>query len=277
MWRTTFSIWWTSDYNGISIHVLRVEDDAASYRSILWLKGFQSTSSVWRTTSASSWMQLTQLISIHVLHVEDDNHNRINVFRFQYFNPRPPCGGRRDRHGSCLCSCRFQSTSSMWRTTGVPSFYRLFHVISIHVLHVEDDAFVFAFGAKLVHFNPRPPCGGRRSPIMQTWLRWLFQSTSSMWRTTSSWILSAGCPTFQSTSSMWRTTMSAHRRFPLPPFQSTSSMWRTTTRITEDETMTQISIHVLHVEDDFWASLMTYWTAISIHVLHVEDDASART
>ena len=56
-------------------------------------------------------------ISIHVLRVEDDVQQVRNLF----------------------AGNKFQSTSSVWRTTGVPSFYRLFHVISIHVLRVEDD------------------------------------------------------------------------------------------------------------------------------------------
>ena len=80
---------------------------------------FQSTSSVWRTTQA----------------------NAPNASGLCYFNPRPPCGGRRARYA---------------RNTQHPS-------ISIHVLRVEDDtaAYTYYMGAR--HFNPRPPCGGRHS------------------------------------------------------------------------------------------------------------------
>ena len=34
--------------------------------------------------------------------------------------------------------------------------------ISIHVPRVEDDKKDAEYWHKLVHFNPRPPCGGRR-------------------------------------------------------------------------------------------------------------------
>ena len=56
----------------------------------------------------------------------------------------------------------FQSTSSMWRTTGYILKKWVQDVISIHVLHVEDDS---------LRYNGF--CGQHR-----------FQSTSSMWRTT---------------------------------------------------------------------------------------------
>ena len=79
--------------------------------------------------------------------------------------------------------------------------------ISIHVLHAEDDCFGCSLASPETHFNPRPPCGGRpchrkccRSPrrISIHVLRVeddkavralldvdaLFQSTSSVWRTT---------------------------------------------------------------------------------------------
>ena len=56
----------------ISIHVLRVEDDQQP-TPIIWVQGE---------------------ISIHVLRVEDDAAILIFSAYFDYFNPRPPCGGR---------------------------------------------------------------------------------------------------------------------------------------------------------------------------------------
>ena len=55
-------------------------------------------------------------------------------------------------------------------------------------------------------------------------------------------------------------------------FQSTSSMWRTTPNKYCWLWRWQISIHVLHVEDDTPSCDPTWPEKISIHVLHVEDD-----
>ena len=102
-----------------------------------------------------------------------------------YFNPRPPCGGRLtavpdtavvlrisihvprvEDDGVYLSVCRrvrrFQSTSPVWRTTK-----RMFRPTNA-----------------AYHFNPRPPCGGRRAIINLGGGGERFQSTSPVWRTT---------------------------------------------------------------------------------------------
>ena len=72
VWRTTLRNIGFSDCDFISIHVPRVEDDDINDL------GFVLTD-----------------ISIHVPRVEDDTpQHRLFGLRF-YFNPRPPCGGRR--------------------------------------------------------------------------------------------------------------------------------------------------------------------------------------
>ena len=118
----------------------------------------------------------------------------------------------------------------------------------------EDDTRRFWTKPLGRYFNPRPPCGGR-SPLGQAYLLpYIFQSTSSVWRTTYKdypAIITGG---FQSTSSVRRTTavfqVVAWCDFdfnPRPPcggrlpqhhtlllqreFQSTSSVWRTTPKI----------------------------------------------
>ena len=60
----------------------------------------------------------------------------------------------------------------------------------------------------------------------------LFQSTSSVWRTTHTLVQRAqAVGLFQSTSSVWRTTQCIQRSNPLSNrFQSTSSVWRTTAK-----------------------------------------------
>ena len=86
----------------------------------LWSRqkdSFQSTSSVWRTTCKINQALIAKLISIHVLRVEDDYFCRPIHQHFHNFNPRPPCGGRRNRHAVPALDGAFQSTSSVWRTT----------------------------------------------------------------------------------------------------------------------------------------------------------------
>ena len=56
----------------ISIHVLHVEDDGR------------------RNPDRQDGLR----ISIHVLHVEDDPRETEEAIEHDYFNPRPPCGGR---------------------------------------------------------------------------------------------------------------------------------------------------------------------------------------
>ena len=122
---------------------------------------FQSPSSVWRTTQYKPRHASFLRISIHVLRVEDDRSRRTPMVYHRHFNPRPPCGGRQGHPrrsspgtyfnprppcggrpraaGNHTAQQRFQSTSSVWRTTGCKVFRQCHRYISIHVLRVEDD------------------------------------------------------------------------------------------------------------------------------------------
>ena len=122
VWRTTWVPRRSFRLRIISIHVLRVEDDFPYKPDSPASSKFQSTSSVWRTTHWIAEFQATDNISIHVLRVEDDAlvielfaaepRISIHVLRVEddpsrfdlslygpYFNPRPPCGGRRIKKG----------------------------------------------------------------------------------------------------------------------------------------------------------------------------------
>ena len=146
----------------ISIHVLRAEDDRKRVDYLYAACQFQSTSSVRRTTSACWEPAAPAAISIHVLRAEDDSQRPIGYYRLADFNPRPPCGGRPLARRCFSTHQRFQSTSSVWRTT---------HRSCCRPCSVG-------------HFNPRPPCGGRRKiPDLASCFA-KFQSTSSVWRTT---------------------------------------------------------------------------------------------
>ena len=84
------------------------------------------------------------------------------AWRTLCFNLRPPCGGRLCPADSRRKTSRFQSTSSVWRTTFPHGFPGQLRAISIHVLRVEDD--------------PCTTWPSTSAPV--------FQSTSSVWRTT---------------------------------------------------------------------------------------------
>ena len=107
----------SSSVYSISIHVLRVEDDTKRKVSLCITKSFQSTSSVWRTTQVVDGIPSVSAISIHVLRVEDDRDGVTVEVKNEYFNPRPPCGGRLRRIPPMAPCPLFQSTSSVWRTT----------------------------------------------------------------------------------------------------------------------------------------------------------------
>ena len=144
--QSTSSVWRTTQACGlsvcslpISIHVLRVEDDALTSSSRFSSLPFQSTSSVWRTTRGHLLGLLPDRISIHVLRVEDDRLRTSAESGTRNFNPRPPCGGRRLGGALGFYGIQFQSTSSVWRTTAVRHRMGIPEAISIHVLRVEDD------------------------------------------------------------------------------------------------------------------------------------------
>ena len=147
-----------------------------------------------------------------------------------YFNPRPPCGGRLCTRNSWPPAAAFQSTSSVWRTTLLPvhcpqqrlqfqstsSVWRTTKVvrgskvvgaISIHVLRVEDD------------------CGQRGHPLLRP-------ISIHVLRVEDDTNIGQGLladVVFQSTSSVWRTTIIRNPGYAFPlQFQSTSSVWRTT-------------------------------------------------
>ena len=80
----------------------------------------------------------------------------------EHFNPRPPCGGRHSTHDIAVG----------------------YQTISIHVLRVEDDIPAWFSRPAPCNFNPRPPCGGRQYSLWAMVGMALFQSTSSVWRTT---------------------------------------------------------------------------------------------
>ena len=124
----------------------------------------------------------------------------------------------------------------------------------------------------------------------------VFQSTSSVWRTTAHdnrdhvlRNISIHVLRVEDDSSLPLMVPSTPNFNPRPPcggrlsvgtskavnitFQSTSSVWRTTAGSTRRAHARLISIHVLRVEDDICHKSPFAFQSISIHVLRVEDDA----
>ena len=221
----------------------------------------------------------------------------------------------------CLAYSLFQSPSSVWRTTVAGEVHQNFAVISIRVLRVEDDQFrmyqpqnvpisipvlrveddkvALKIWRCRLHFNPRPPCGGRPPPQVPVTVSLLFQSTSSVRRTTqpgggplrccaiSIHVLRVEDDDDQPVTRLHVNNFNPRppcggrlepsaQACPVCPFQSTSSVWRTTPVFSGNAIRIDISIHVLRVEDDWEPQTFDFSFVISIHVLRVEDDSKNR-
>ena len=149
---------------------------------------------------------------------------------FYYFNPRPLCGGRRRRNMTRFLKKSFQSTPSVWRATSLALATLAAMLISIHALRVEGDVLDVLHKVVILHFNPRPPCGGRPGGSNFRACRGLFQSTPSVWRATRQDLKrQKTAKPFQSTPSVWRATSYFIELIDeSSSFQSTPSVWRAT-------------------------------------------------
>ena len=171
---------------------------------------FQSTRPVWGATMCTSRRRSSATISIHAPRVGRDRaaHDRsgavvisIHAPRVgrdggkghagrghQHFNPRAPCGARRNIKKK------------------PPSRIK----ISIHAPRVgRDDKW-----GQLVYdkqdFNPRAPCGARRGCIWCALKDSAFQSTRPVWGATMDFSLAGlSIPLFQSTRPVWGATSSS--------------------------------------------------------------------
>ena len=162
VWRETYIFFFIELKKSISIHSLRVEGDRSFHNFGFRSKKFQSTPSVWRETVPLPPPFATKCISIHSLRVEGDLQTWDYLGNEVNFNPLPPCGGRL-QHLAYLAVCReFQSTPSVWRETHIYDYRDLEDDISIHSLRVEGDEQRSHGPFRDIHFNPLPPCGGRR-------------------------------------------------------------------------------------------------------------------
>ena len=100
------------------------------------------------------------------------------------FNPRLPCGRRLYRLRIAGHRRAFQSTPPVWEATRHSPDQQGQDGVSIHASRVGGDQ--RGRHQPLYHpcFNPRLPCGRRRSPIRSTVAWWTFQSTPPVWEAT---------------------------------------------------------------------------------------------
>ena len=82
----------------ISIHALRGESDLLGIDQLDGMFEFQSTPSVGRATGLICGGIQLGIISIHALREEGDLSATFLIVRSDYFNPRPPRGGRHLRY-----------------------------------------------------------------------------------------------------------------------------------------------------------------------------------
>ncbi len=182
--RSTRRIW--RMLTPISIHALLAESDAMFASMLEAEMLFQSTLSLRRATKICPCRWCTDEISIHALLAESDTWHGI-LFCYAsnfnprspcgerpalamywasksgYFNPRSPCGERRWHRPRTGPAVQFQSTLSLRRATFFPAEVFIPHRFqSTLSLRRATTRPTFPRLPRW-HFNPRSPCGERRS------------------------------------------------------------------------------------------------------------------
>ena len=185
VWRETESskrsVWMSNDFNPLPPCGGRLHNNDYTDQNGV----FQSTPSVWRETFTDAMKkaieidfnplppcggrQIARLVSLchrHFNPLPPCGGRRyagdIDRKKRSYFNPLPPCGGRPSTFVPYASRLAFQSTPSVWRETNEKYKVQDDEIISIHSLRVEGDISEIAKCAGVAHFNPLPPCGGRR-------------------------------------------------------------------------------------------------------------------
>ena len=148
----------------ISIHALREEGDTAFLMSSRGVPKFLSTPSARRATDGERPRIYRQPISIHALREEGDHKNS---------------------HFLAL-SLLFLSTPSARRATKWGQKWGQRIKISIHALREEGDTTLEKINQYVEDFYPRPPRGGRRAPERGLAPPFIFLSTPSARRATTS-------------------------------------------------------------------------------------------
>ena len=102
-------------------------------------QGFQSTHPVWGATQIVQLHHKGIHISIHAPRVGCDVKYRVVFSPSGHFNPRTPCGVRRQVPGSIFAQWAFQSTHPVWGATPYVAKFHSIITISIHAPRVGCD------------------------------------------------------------------------------------------------------------------------------------------
>ncbi len=169
---------------------------------------FQSTPPVWEATIYGSGTIGSTYVSIHAPRVGGDIINRYATTAKISFNPRPPCGRRREllsvtthigkvsihapRVGGDIAPCQCRPTFWLTRFNPRPPCGRRpetmtmagYPPVSIHAPRVGGDKCWRKRQSQSSSFNPRPPCGRRRRISSAAIELHLFQSTPPVWEAT---------------------------------------------------------------------------------------------
>ena len=163
-------------------------------------------------------------ISIHAPHAGRDRTRLLLTATRSNFNPRAPCGARHVDGQELLYLKSFQSTRPMRGATGAGGADCPASIISIHAPHAGRDLHRHRQRRVSQNFNPRAPCGARRTRNITcgAWRR--FQSTRPMRGATLENFILPFMYAFQSTRPMRGATFLSLIQFFSSIFQSTRPM-----------------------------------------------------
>ena len=134
---------------------------------------FQSTPPVWGATIlAQSPDAIGDCISIHAPRVGGDWRICAGRTCPPYFNPRPPCGGRRKLCIRLKALSLFQSTPPVWGATGAALEIPPEVLISIHAPRVGGDVGDYSAHIIFQKFQSTPPVWG--ATTRSSWKTWKF-------------------------------------------------------------------------------------------------------
>ncbi len=257
---------------------------------------FQSTHPMRGATAADAIALHAASISIHAPHAGCDRHSRRVALRLDDFNPRTPCGVRREHlihfggfktisihapHAGCD---RMQKADHSAETISIHAPHAGCDImeipatghkwtISIHAPHAGCDRFLDLDPTLRADFNPRTPCGVRLEPPKS--------KTSDL--QISIHAPHAGCdartpasgsrrPDFNPRTPCGVRPWSCLPCGPPRPFQSTHPMRGATNHATKKSNAVSISIHAPHAGCDISPRTPRTRRRISIHAPHAGCD-----
>ena len=154
-----YAIW---IYSNISIHAPRVGSDLINFLQFVHAINFNPRSPCGERhiISLHNWIYIN--FNPRSPCGERRGFCEIVIDAFD-FNPRSPCGERRYRFYHNKDCGLFQSTLPVWGATNTVSGTGFIIRISIHAPRVGSDIISCWSASGVKDFNPRSPCGERRS------------------------------------------------------------------------------------------------------------------